>query len=87
MLALLPTFIVTYLFLLYFQCLIFSSKFEITNHGVYDDYISMVHALLHLLIFNGRAKMKLAIMAFLYCAEFVKNSVGICSLSSTNQNV
>ena len=33
---------------------------------------SMLHA--NSLFFNGRAKTKLAVLAFLYCGEFVKNS-------------
>ena len=43
--------------------------------GFYEDYISMLHAFFDLLTFNDRAKMKLAILAFLYCGEFVKNSI------------
>ena len=33
----------------------------------------MLHALLDLLIFNGRAKTKLAMLAILYYGHFVKN--------------
>ena len=39
------------------------SKCEITNQRTYEDYIS-----------NGRTKIKLAMLAFLYCGEIVKNS-------------
>ena len=76
MLALLPT-------LYSIQLLFFSlfaptdaSKYEIRNQGVYEDFISRLNTLLDYLIFNGRAKTKLAMLAFLYCGEFVKNSIG-----------
>ena len=49
-------------------------KCEIRNQGIHDDYISRLHALCELFIFNGRAKTKLAMLAFLYYGEFVKNS-------------
>ena len=48
------------------------SKCEIRDQGVREDYISGLNALLKQLLFNGRAKMKLAMLAFLYCIEFVK---------------
>ena len=35
----------------------------------------MLHALLDQSIFNDGAKTKLAMLAFLYCGEFVKNSI------------
>ena len=35
----------------------------------------MIHASLDQLIFNGRTKTKLAMLAFLHCGEFVKNSI------------
>ena len=50
------------------------SKCEIRKQGIHEDYISGSHALLEMFYFNGRAKTKLAMLAFLYCAEFVKNS-------------
>ena len=50
------------------------SKCEIRNQGVHEDYISRLNALLEYSSFNGRAKTKLAMLAFLYCVEFVKNS-------------
>ena len=37
-------------------------------------YISRLQTLLVFLILNGTAKMKLAILPFLYCGEIVKNS-------------
>ena len=37
------------------------------------DYISRLHTLLDLLIFNGTAKMKLTMLEFLCCGELVKN--------------
>ena len=56
------------------------SKCEIRNQGIHEDYISRLHTLLKYLIFNGRAKTKLAMLAFLYCVEFVKNSIEITRL-------
>ena len=44
------------------------------NQRVHEDNISRLFALLGYLIFNGRTKTKLAMLAFLYCGEFVKNS-------------
>ena len=38
------------------------------------DYISRLQTLLVFLILNGTAKTKLAILAFLYCGQIVKNS-------------
>ena len=38
------------------------------------DYISSLESLVVLLISNGTAKTKLAILPFWYCGEFVKNS-------------
>ena len=52
-----------------------ASKYKITNQGIYKDYISIINVMLDWLIFNGRAKTKLAMLAFLYCREFVKNSI------------
>ena len=42
--------------------------------GGKGHYISRLQTLLVFLILNGTAKMKLAILAFLYCGEIVKNS-------------
>ena len=39
------------------------------------DYISRLQTLLVFLILNNTAKVKLAILAFLYCTEIVKNSI------------
>ena len=52
------------------------SECEIRNQGVRKDYNSNLHTSLDLMIFNGRAKSKLAMLAFLYCGDFVKNSDG-----------
>ena len=41
------------------------------------DYISMLLTLLVFLISNNTAKTKLAILAFLYCGEIVKNSIPV----------
>ena len=49
---------------------------EIRSQGVYEDYVSKLNALLDWVILNGRAKTKLAMLAFLYCGKFVKNSSG-----------
>ena len=51
-----------------------ASKCEIRSQEVCKDYISRLHTSLDPLIVIGRAKMKLAMLAFLYCGEFVKNS-------------
>ena len=50
------------------------SKYEIRNQWVYDHYILRWNATLDWLIFSDRAKTKLAMLAFLYCIEIVKNS-------------
>ena len=55
-------------------CLQFSSlfaptdinKLEIRNQGTHEDYISRLHALLDQLIFNSRAKTKLAMLPFFH---------------------
>ena len=47
------------------------SKYEIRNQGVHKHYISGLNALFDRLIYNGNAKTKLAMLAFLYCREFV----------------
>ena len=55
-------------------CLQFSSlfaptdinKLEIRNQGTHEDYISSLNALLDQLIFNSRAKTKLAMLPLLY---------------------
>ena len=49
-------------------------KLEIKRY-VYQDYISKLHTLMNQLVFNDRAKTKLAMLAFLYYHEFVKNSI------------
>ena len=51
------------------------SKCEIRKQGVRKDYISKLHTSLDCLIFSSRGQMKLAMLAFLYCEEFVKNSI------------
>ena len=52
------------------------SKCEIPYQWENKDYILRLKtSLLHFFISNGRAKTKLAILAFLYCGEFVKNSI------------
>ena len=51
------------------------NKCEMRNLGAYEDYILRLNATLDWLILNDRAKIKLATLAFLYCAEIVKNSV------------
>ena len=48
------------------------SKCEIRNKGVHEDCILRLNATSNWLIFNDRAKTKLA---FLYCAEIVKNFI------------
>ena len=58
-----------------------TSKCEIRNKGAYEDYIFRLNTILHQLIFNGRGKTKLAMLAFLYCGEIVKNS-NACSLDT-----
>ena len=40
-----------------------------------EDYILRLQTSLVLFISYGTAKMKLAILAFLYCGEFVKTSI------------
>ena len=50
------------------------NKCEIRCQWVQEDYILGLKTSLILLISNGTAKRKLAILAFLYCREFVKNS-------------
>ena len=42
---------------------------------VHEDYILKLQISLVLFISNGKAKTKLVILAFLYCGEFVKNSL------------
>ena len=54
-----------------FLHLTYASKCGTRNQRVHQDYCSRLDALLDLLIFNGRAKTKLAM---LYCREFVKKS-------------
>ena len=49
------------------------SKCDISYQWLWVDYISRLQTLLVLFISNGIAKTKLAILAFLYRGEFVKN--------------
>ena len=51
------------------------SKYEIRNQWVYDYYILRPNATLDWLIFSDRAKTKLAMLAFFYYGEIVKNSI------------
>ena len=51
------------------------SKCELGNQGVHGNYISRIQTLLGELIFNGTIKTKLAMLAFSYCGEIVKNSI------------
>ena len=64
MLALLPT------------CILMSTVFFLIapTQGIYQYFIFRLHALFDQLMFYGRAKTKVAIMAFFCCREFVKNS-------------
>ena len=50
-------------------------KYEIKCQMVLEDYILISHTSLVLLISNSTAKTKLAILTFLCCDEFVKNSI------------
>ena len=50
------------------------SKCEIRNQGAYEESISRLYILLDLLIYDGTAKTKLAMLAFLYYGMFMKNS-------------
>ena len=74
MLTLLPT-LFSHFFCSFLLYLLQLFLVNIRNQGVHRYYISGLNALLEQLIFGGRAKMKLAMLAFLYCAEFVKNSI------------
>ena len=49
------------------------SKYEIRYQWIWYNYISRLQTSLAWLLFNGTMKTKLAILAFLYCKEFVKN--------------
>ena len=51
-----------------------ASKCEIRNEGIIEDCTLRLNATLDWLIFNGRAKTKLAMLPFLYYGEIVKNS-------------
>ena len=70
MLTLLPTFMLIYSLFVPIDV----SKYEIGNQGVYENYISRIQISLDELILNDTAKTKSAMLAFLYCREFVKNS-------------
>ena len=50
-------------------------KREIRNQRAYEDYILRINVTLNWLVFNSRAKTKLAMLAFLHCGEIVKNSI------------
>ena len=45
------------------------------NQEEHKEYISGLRTLLDYLTFNSTAKRKLAMLAFLYCRELVKNSL------------
>ena len=47
-------------------------KCEIRYKSVWENYISRLQTSFGWLIFDGTVKMKLAILTFLYCGEFVK---------------
>ena len=51
------------------------SKWEIGNQRAQEDYILKINVSLDLLIFIDRVKTKLAMLAFLYCRDIVKNSI------------
>ena len=42
---------------------------------VKEDYVSRLQTSLVQFVYDGIAKMRLAILALLYCGEFVKNSI------------
>ena len=74
MLALLPT-----LYSIYLSFPIYLNQLMLVNvksrhQKMHGDYISRLHALFNELICNDTTKMKLAMLAFLFCGEFVKNS-------------
>ena len=50
-----------------------ASKFETRYQWMQYDYISRLQTSLVQFLSNDTAKTKLAILAFLYCGEFVKN--------------
>ena len=64
--------------LLLFCCFCHTStdvnKCEIKNQDVHENHILRSNATLDEFIFNVGAEMKLALLAFLYCGEIVKNS-------------
>ena len=45
------------------------SKYKIRNKEKNEDYISMLNGILEGLIFNGKAKTKLAMLILLYCEK------------------
>ena len=59
-------------------------KLEIKGHR--GNTNSRLYMLLDLLIFNGTAKTKLAMMSFLYYGEFVKNSNTVNIIVQWKQN-
>ena len=60
------------------------SKCEITYQCVQENYISKLQTSLVQFVSDGTAKIKLAILAFLYCGEFVKNSIEFIRIFSIN---
>ena len=50
-------------------------------------YFRVVHISLIHFLSNGTAKTKLAILAFLYCAEFVKTLVLACDVPFIKRNI
>ena len=50
------------------------NKYEIRYQWVQEDYVSRLRTSLVQFLSNGTAKMKLAILAFLHCENFVKTS-------------
>ena len=50
-------------------------KCEIRYKSVSENYISRLQTSFGWFIFDGTVKMKLAILTFLYCGEFVKTLI------------
>ena len=49
------------------------------------DYLSRLQTLFVILILNGMAKTKLAVLPFLCCGEIVKNSITLYTLYTSSQ--
>ena len=64
-----PTWVHSYLH----HMMLVNVKLDVSRHN--RLHISRLQILLVFLMLNGTAKMKLAILAFLYCGEIVKNSI------------